>query len=200
MIDLQKGQVINLAKEAPSLREAMVMLSWVPKAAQITGADFDLDVSLLLLGENNSPFMDELDTTPGKNCESFIFYNNLIGGYGAIEHSGDDPTGAEGEQVLCKLNKLDAKYKKILVLVTIHNAKQLRQNFGMVDSGKVVLKDNVTGNEILVFDLSFEASIATGVQFCSLERKDNQWYFKADQTEFADGLAGFLASFGIMSK
>lgn len=202
MINLQKGQVINLQKEAPALQDAMVMLSWVPKPQQVAGAEFDLDVSFLLLGDNNTPFMDELYTspTPGKNCESFIFYGNLKGGYGAIEHSGDDPNGAEGEQVLCRLAQLDPKYKKIAVLVTIHDAEKLRQNFGMVTSGKVVLKDNRTQQEILAFDLSFQASTATGVQFCSLEKVNNVWHFKADQLEFPGGLAGFLGSYGIKTQ
>ena len=200
MINLTKGQIISLKKEAPALKEAMVQLSWVPKSARVTGADFDLDVSMLLLGPNAAPYMNELSTEPGKDCNSFIFYGNLIGGQGKIVHSGDDPNGAEGEQVMCDLDKLDPKYEAIAVLVTIHDAKKLNQNFGMVNSGRVVLKDNKTGVEILAFDLQFQASTATGVQFCSLLRKDGSWYFSADQKEFAGGLGGFLESFGIKTQ
>lgn len=195
MIALSKGQKINLSKDMPNLRNVMAMLSWVPKPAQQSGAEFDLDVTMLLLGENDQPFMDELDTT--NNCNAMVYYNNLIGAYGAIEHSGDDPNGGEGEQILCKLDQIDMKYKKILVLVTIHDAEKRGQNFGMVDSAKVDLKNNNTGETALTFDLNFDASTATGVQFCSLVRRGDEWNFSADSMEFPGGLAAILSCYGI---
>lgn len=197
MIVLSKGQKIDLGKDLPTLKNVMAMLSWVPKPNQQSGAEFDLDVTMLLLGENDTPFLDELDSDT--NCNSLIYYGNLTGAQGAIIHSGDDPNGAEGEQILCKLDQVDQKYKKIIVLVTIDKAEQRTQNFGMVEGAKVVLKNEATGVQELEYDLNFDASVDTGVQFCSFIRKGTGWGFSADSMGFPDGLKGFLNRYGIQA-
>lgn len=49
----------------------------------------------------------------------FIFYNNLNSPDGALEHTGDDPTGGnsdgdDDEAIKVDLNKIDSKVQEIL--------------------------------------------------------------------------------------
>ena len=75
MINLQKGQKIELG-----LEKVGVGLGWNPSAAG--QADFDLDASAFMLGENHKLPQDEF----------FVFYNNLQSPDGAVSSSGDDLT------------------------------------------------------------------------------------------------------------
>jgi len=59
-----------------------VGLGWDANSA--SGADFDLDASVFILGENKKILADEY----------FVFYNNLKSPDGAVEHTGDNLTGA----------------------------------------------------------------------------------------------------------
>lgn len=65
-INLSKGQKINLSKEAPGLKEAIIGLGWDTKQFD-GGFDFDLDASAFLVGANGRVNRDE----------DFVFYNNL---------------------------------------------------------------------------------------------------------------------------
>ena len=78
-INLQKGQRISLEK---SMTHALVGLGWDTNKYD-GGADFDLDASVFLLGENDKLLRDE----------DFVFYNNLSGRDGAVVHMGDNLTG-----------------------------------------------------------------------------------------------------------
>ena len=81
-ISLQKGGNLSLSKTDPSLREVLVGLGW--EARSTTGADFDLDASLFMVQENGKVRGDH----------DFIFYNQLTSPCGAVEHTGDNKTGA----------------------------------------------------------------------------------------------------------
>jgi tellurium resistance protein TerD len=66
-ISLQKGQRISLTKVAPSLVAGFIGLGWDVNLTD-TGEDFDLDVSVFLLGDNEKLI----------SAQHFIFYNNLV--------------------------------------------------------------------------------------------------------------------------
>ena len=78
-INLQKGQRVSLDH---SMKLALVGLGWDTNRYD-GGADFDLDASAFLLGENGKLLRDE----------DFVFYNNLNGRNGAVVHTGDNLTG-----------------------------------------------------------------------------------------------------------
>lgn len=83
-VTLAKGGNVSLSKEAPNLRAVSVGLGWDVRST--TGADYDLDASVLAVGSDRKVLSDSY----------FIFYNNLTSPDGAIVHTGDNLTG-EGE-------------------------------------------------------------------------------------------------------
>ena len=54
-VSLQKGQKVDLTKGNPGLKKIMVGLGWDVNQYD-SGADFDLDASAFLLGDNGKRF------------------------------------------------------------------------------------------------------------------------------------------------
>ena len=95
-INLTKGQKVSLTKDNPSLKKLMVGLGWDINQFD-TGADFDLDASAFLLGENGKAPTER----------EFVFYGNLEHQSGAVKHMGDNRTGAgegDDEQIFVDLS------------------------------------------------------------------------------------------------
>ena len=84
-INLTKGQKVDLTKGNPGLKHIMIGLGWDVNAFD-SGANFDLDASVFMVGENGKCPTDQ----------EFIFYGNLKHKSGSVEHMGDNLTG-EGD-------------------------------------------------------------------------------------------------------
>ena len=127
-ISLQKGGNVNLSKEAPGLKKIVIGLGWDPRATD--GAAFDLDGSAFLLKTDGKARSDA----------DFIFYNNLKSVDGSIVHAGDNTTGGgdgDDEKIAVDLANVPADIDKISVAVTIHDAENRKQNFGMVSKAYI---------------------------------------------------------------
>ena len=84
-ISLAKGQKVDLTKGNPGLRNIMAGLGWDINVFD-SGADFDLDAAVFMLGADGKCPTDK----------EFIFYGNLSHASGAVNHMGDNLTG-EGD-------------------------------------------------------------------------------------------------------
>jgi tellurium resistance protein TerD len=190
-VNLTKGAKVNLSKEAPAgLKKIMIGLGWDPKMGAAAGADFDLDASVYLLGSN------------GKVSESkdFVFYGNLKSPDGSVVHQGDNLTGegeGDDEKININLEAIPAKYEKAVVVVNIYQAESRSQNFGMVENSFMRVVDEGQNKELAKYDLNFDASTATGVQFGTLIKRNNEWHFSADGTEFTGGLESLNEKYGV---
>ncbi len=188
-VSLTKGGRVSLNKEAPGLKKILIGLGWDTNTSD-TGAEFDLDASVFLLN------------TQGKvqNDRDFVFYNNLTSTDGSVIHTGDNRTGAgdgDDEAIKIDLSKISSYIKEISIVVTIHEAIQRRQNFGMVRNAFVRLVNDETNQEIVRYDLEEDYSTETGLLFGRLYFKDNEWKFTAVGTGYKDGLDGFCRQYGI---
>lgn len=187
-VSLSKGGNVSLTKEAPSMKKVLMGLGWDVRATD--GADFDLDASVFMVGEDGKVTEDA----------SFIFYNNTKSPCGAVEHLGDNRTGegdGDDEQVTVNLGAVPANVKKLVFGVTIHNAEQLKQNFGMVSNAfiRVVNADNDA--EVARYDLSEDASTETAMVFGELYKHNDDWKFKAIGQGYAGGLAAMATTYGV---
>ncbi|WP_281778526.1 TerD family protein, partial [Helicobacter suis] len=109
-------------------------------------------------------------------------------------------TGAgegDDESIKVDLNKVSAEVKEINIVVTIHEANERKQNFGMVRNAFVRVVDESDGKEILRYDLEEDFSVETALMFGRLYRDSNEWKFAAVGTGFKEGLAGFCRQFGV---
>ena len=185
-INLQKGGNINLSKEAPGLTQVKVGLGWDVNQYD-TGGDFDLDVSVAMLGANGKLI----------NEQSFVFYNNLQDPTGSVKHSGDNRTGVgsgDDETVDVNLATVPAEVETIRFAVTIHEAEARRQNFGMVHNAYIRILDPANNNEIARYDLTEDFSTETCVIPGELYRHGADWKFRAVGAGYTGGLPAYVAS------
>lgn len=188
-INLSKGQKVNLTKDNPGLKKIMVGLGWDVNAFD-SGADFDLDAAAFLTGANGKCQSDK----------DFVFYGNLKHVSGAVNHMGDNLTGegdGDDEQLQVDLSKVPSNIDKIAFTVTIYDAESRHQNFGQVSNAFIRLVDEVSGVELIRYDLGEDFSIETAVVVGELYRNNGEWKFNAIGSGFQGGLAALCGHYGI---
>jgi tellurium resistance protein TerD len=193
VINLSKGERINLNKSSPSLKRARIGLGWNPSMSD-TNSKFDLDVSAFVLkSENGNP--------KAIGVPYFVFYNNLKTPDGSVVHTGDNRTGdgdGDDETIIVDLAKLPAEAIEVSFVVTIDDAAARRQNFGQVKNSYIRIYNDETGELISEYQLRDEASSATAVQFGSLERNSKgEFIFSAIGEGFTRGLSDFVTAYGL---
>ena len=190
-VSLTKGGNVSLTKQAPGLSEVMVGLGW--DSRQTDGAAFDLDASAFMLGANGKV----------RSEGDFIYFNRLTSADGSVAHLGDNTTGegeGDDEQLIVKLGQLPTDIDKILFAVTIYEAGERRQNFGMVQRAYIRVMNNADKSELARYDLSEDASIETAMIFGELYRDPNEaggFKFRARGEGFAGGLGPLATSMGV---
>jgi len=187
-ISLNKGGNLSLSKTDPSLKNLIVGLGW--DARPTDGADFDLDASAFMVKEDGKVRTDS----------DFIFYNQTKSSCGAIEHTGDNRTGAgdgDDECVIVLLDKIPADIQKVIFCVTIHEAETRKQNFGQVSHAYVRIVNKDSNNEVARYDLSEDASVETAMIFGEIYRHSGEWKFKAVGQGYIGGLAALANQYGI---
>lgn len=188
-ISLAKGQKISLSKTNPGLNKVVVGIGWDVNMYD-TGGDFDLDASAFLLGANGK----------ATSQNDFIFYGQKNHPSGAVEHLGDNLTGAgegDDEQIKVNLSLVPADIEKIAFSVTIYEADARGQNFGMVSNSFIRIYNEETGEEILRYDLGEDFSIETAAIFGELYKNNGEWKFNAIGSGFQGGLAAICNNYGI---
>ena len=189
-IQLRKGQNINLTKEAPSLNKVLVGLGW--DARSTDGKDFDLDASCFLV------------TAEGKcrDDRDVVFYQpaNLKHFEGAVSHTGDNKTGTgdgDDESIKVQLDKVNAAIARLVFVVSIYEAPERKQTFGMVNNAFIRLVNEETGEEVCRADLSEDFSVETSVCFAELYRHNGEWKFKIVAQGHQAGLEKYVTDFGL---
>jgi tellurium resistance protein TerD len=190
-VSLTKGGNVSLTKQAPGLSAIRVGLGWDTRVTD--GAAFDLDASAFMLGAGGKVRSDA----------DFIFYNQPRSADGSVVHKGDNLTGegeGDDEVISVSLGQLPADVERIAFTVTIHEADQRRQNFGMVQRAFIRVVDERDSSEIARYDLSEDASVETAMIFGELYRDPNEaggFKFKARGEGFAGGLGALAGSMGV---
>ncbi|ALM47749.1 chemical-damaging agent resistance protein C [Flavobacterium psychrophilum] len=177
-INLQKGQ-----RETLSAPKFTIGLGWDTNSSS-TGAQFDLDASVFIMGDNKKLLADEF----------FVFYNNLKSPDEAVEHTGDNLTGdgdGDDEAILVDLSKVDTRVSELCIVVTIHDADTRKQNFGQVRNSFVRIVD-ASGTELLKYELEEDFSIETAVEFGRIYKRNNEWKFEAVGAGMRGGLQDYL--------
>jgi len=187
-ISLQKGGNVNLSKEAPGLTKVIIGLGWDPRATD--GKEFDLDGSAFLLKADGKVRGDS----------DFIFYNNLKSSDGSVTHTGDNRSGegeGDDERVVVDLSQVPAEIDRLAVSVTIHEAEQRNQNFGMVSRAYIRCLNADGEKEIARYDLSEDGSVETAMIFGELYRAGSEWKFRAVGQGYKGGLGPLARSYGV---
>jgi tellurium resistance protein TerD len=189
-VQLSKGGNVSLTKEAGAagLSSVMVGLGWDVRTT--SGADFDLDASALLCGENSKVVSDA----------HFVFFNNLKSPDGSVIHSGDDLTGGaagDDEQIRVDLTAVPGEVAKVVFPVSIYEAESRSQSFGQVSNAFIRIVNEIDGSELARYDLSEDASTETAMIFAELYKHGEEWKFRAVGQGYASGLRGIAQDYGV---
>lgn len=188
-VSLQKGQKVSITKGNPGLNKVVVGLGWDVNQFD-TGGAFDLDTSAFLL----------TDSGKVSRPEDFVFFGNLTHPSGAVQHMGDNLTGAgdgDDEQIKMSLSQIPDNITKIAFTVTIYEAEARRQNFGQVNNAFIRIYNEDNGEEILRYDLGEDFSIETAAVFGELYKNNGEWKFNAIGSGYQGGLAALCANYGV---
>lgn len=183
MINLEKGQKVDLTKTNPSVKKFRVGLGWNPNTS--VGIKFDVDVSAFILGADEKRLSDA----------HFVFYKNLKSPNEFVVHTGDNTTGegdGDDESIIVDFSKATPEEKQVVFVVTIYEAAINNQNFGQVSGCYIRVLDDNTGDEILKYDLNEDYSIETAMIFGKIYEKDGEWRFEAVGTGMKGGLEDYL--------
>lgn len=173
-ISLAKGQKISLTKESTGLRNVKIGLGWdaVKKSFFSRKKDIDCDASVIMLGADGKL----------KSNEDIVYYGNLCHKSGSIKSQGDNRTGAgegDDEQILIVLDSVPEEYEKLEFVVTIYEAKERQQNFGLINNAYIRVIDADKNIEICRFALTDDYSGMTAMIFGEMYRHNNEWKFNA---------------------
>ncbi len=181
----------NFSSGAPS--NVFVGVGWDISRSSDTG-EFDLDACAFLLGENGRV----------ASARDFVYYNNMKSGSGAVVHTGDNRTGegeGDDEAIIVDFSSLPEDVKSIVFTVSIYEADNRKQNFGMIDNAYIRLYDEDLG-ELFRYDLGDAFSSETAVVFGALylDDEDGEWKFKIIGEGFNGGILALSLRYGVFKK
>ncbi|OIN85588.1 MAG: hypothetical protein AUJ12_08545 [Alphaproteobacteria bacterium CG1_02_46_17] len=189
---LKRGEQVNLTRLDPTLRRLMIGVGW-----DVIGFEKeapDLDLSIFLLDKNHQTRMDE----------DFVFYNNLKSLEGAVEHMGDNRTGAgdgDDENVLVDLMSLPFELTRVAFVISIYEAEMRNQTFQSVRNCFLRIMNDENGIELMRFNLDQEfkeLDNATAVIVGFLERNGPNWFFEGTGRMTTGGLKDIATQYGIV--
>ena len=190
---MKKDEEVDLLVVDPTLHKVFIGLGWEAPETQ-DGHPVDIDASAFVLGREGKVRRDT----------DFIFYNNLETDSGAIQHMGDNTTGEkkegdaeDAEVIKVSLDTLAFDIEKVAFAVTIHNADDRQQNFGVIKNAYMRVVNSETGSELARFDLTEDASSDNAMIFGELFREGLGWKFKAMGTGSKGGLFEIARNYGV---
>lgn len=175
-VSLQKGQKVSLSKENAGLSKVIIGLGW-DEVKRKTGLfapkpqPIDCDASAIALVGGKLKYKEDL-----------IFFNNLRHPTGTIEHMGDNLTGAgegDDEQIVVDLARIPEEYDKIVLVVTIYQAVERKQHFGMIENAFIRLVNAANNTEMCRYNLTENYSGMTAMIFGEVYRHNGEWKFNA---------------------
>lgn len=196
VVNLQKGQRVDLTKGNAGLSKIVVGLGWDPVEQKSSGGflsglfggggsskpNIDCDASVLMLQN------DKL-----ARQEDVVYFGRKTSACGSVVHSGDNLTGdgdGDDEVITVTLNAVPAQFNKLVFVVNIYDAQSRQQHFGMIRNAYIRVLDPSTNNELIRYNLSEDYQNQTALITGEIYRHNNEWKFGAIGTATQDKKLG----------
>lgn len=197
VVNLQKGQRIDLTKGNAGLSRLQVGLGWDPVEQKKSGgllsglfgggggASVDCDASVIMLQNDRLV-----------NQEDVVYFGRKASVDGSVKHSGDNLTGegaGDDETIFIDLNAVPTQYNKLVFVVNIYEAKKRNQDFGMIQNAYIRVLNPANNEELLRYNLTDNYGGQTALITGEIYRNGNEWKFGAIGTGTTDdGLSGVI--------
>lgn len=176
---VQKGQKTALGNSAP-LHTLKVCLGW-----NTTNAQCDVDVSAFLL--------DNTGKVPGDDW--FIFYGQTESPDHSTVFCPENTT--DRESITICLEKLDPAVKKIVFVLTIHEALERKLHFGMVQDAYIRILDGDSREELVSFKMDEYYTNIVSMMIGEIYLHNGIWKFNAIGNGVAKDLSGLCSLYGV---
>lgn len=176
---VQKGQKTALESQAP-LHTLKACLGW-----NTTNAQCDVDVSAFLL--------DNTGKVPGDDW--FIFYGQTE----SPDHSTVfcPENSADRESITVHLDKLNPAVKKIVFVLTIHEALERKLHFGMVQDAYIRILNGDSKEELVSFKMEEYYANVISMMIGEIYYHNGIWKFNAIGNGVAKDLSGLCGLYGV---
>ena len=162
MINLSKGQTIDLTKKEVGLKHLDVGLGWITR--------MDLDTIAYLLDSND------------KHIET-VYFGLKESKNKSVRLSGDDLVGGgagDNEVIYIDLDKLDSRVQKIALYANIFKFFGLgKKTFSDVKDAYIRVVNRDTGKEICKYVLAENGAGCDAFHFADLVKNGSEWKFVA---------------------
>lgn len=190
-LTLNKGSKFTLNKNDGSELEVLrVELSWdapeQTKGMFSKKVDYDLDACAFILDENGQAV---------DNHKHFCFFQQQQ--TPAIQSSGDDLNGDEGEALLITLENVPDNGKSIPIIVDLHKAKKKKQNLSQMKAGFVKIVNDATDEVLAEISMNNFKSNETSILFVMIHRTEDGWDVENVSTGYDKGLEDWVELYGI---
>ncbi len=176
---VRKGQKTALEGQAP-LHTLKACLGW-------NTATFlcDVDVSAFLL--------DSAGKVPGD--EWFVFYGQTESPDHSTVFRTED--SADRESITIRLDRLNPSVKKIVFVLTIHEALEKKLHFGMVQDAYIRILNEETGEELVSFQMDEYYTNVISMMIGEIYLHNGSWKFNAVGNGVAKDLSGLCGLYGV---
>lgn len=194
MINLVKGQKVDLTKDNQQLNMVTVGLGWDPVGTGGAGGFFKkLKAAVVSIDCDASVFMLKNDHL--ESDKDIISFSRLKSVDGSVKHTGDNLTGAgdgDDEQIIVKLKEVPKQFNRLVFVVNIFGAKLKKQHFGLIQNAYIRVFDD-RNQELIRFNLSDDYNEQTALIAGEIYRHNGEWKFNAVGTGTADTTISELA-------
>ena len=176
VVNLQKGQRVDLTKGNAGLNRIVVGLGWDPveqKRGFFSSAPVNIDCDSSVIMLQNDRLADNQD---------IVYFGRLKSECGSVVHSGDNLTGeghGDDETIIVSLNDVPAKYNKLVFVVNIYDSYNRKQHFGMIRNAYIRVINPTNNQELIRYNLSDDYDGQTSLITGEIYRHNSEWKFAA---------------------
>ena len=176
VVNLQKGQRVDLTKGNAGLNRIVVGLGWDPveqKRGFFSSAPVNIDCDSSVIMLQNDRLSDNQD---------IVYFGRLKSECGSVVHSGDNLTGegnGDDETIIVSLNDVPAKYNKLVFVVNIYDSYNRKQHFGMIRNAYIRIINPTNNQELIRYNLSDDYDGQTSLITGEIYRHNDEWKFAA---------------------
>ena len=176
VVNLQKGQRVDLTKGNAGLNRIVVGLGWDPveqKKGWFSSAPVNIDCDSSVIMLQNDRLSDNQD---------IVYFGRLKSECGSVVHSGDNLTGqgnGDDETIIVSLNDVPAKYNKLVFVVNIYDSYNRKQHFGMIQNAYIRIINPTNNQELIRYNLSDDYDGQTSLITGEIYRHNDEWKFAA---------------------
>ena len=150
----------------------------------VRDARCDVDASAFLLGPDNRVPSDDW----------FVFYSQPVSPDGSVRFQEDGRT--EREVITVDFSRVDPRIQRIVLVMTINEAKEKRLNFGMIGDAWLRVLDG-SGREVLSYRPQDFYENITSMTLGEIYLRGGEWRFNPVGRGLDIDLAGQCAVYGV---